>query len=394
MKILFSTDWHLGYEMGGANRVDRLPDQARQLRMIARYIEEHDVDVLAVAGDVFEAQERGRARAAVQSMMDALKPALDRGLNVVMIAGNHDRDYFMETANVWLATQGPETERRIILSTRPQVVTIAARDERVNFVLLPFPTPVRYQMTDVDDSGGAGARNERTAKCFVETMDALRKQAAKDRIPTVLLAHVTVEGTEIGPHRIAPRDDIVIPRSTFPSFEMAVIGHIHKPEKLGSGYFYYVGVLDRMDIGEIAYQPRVLLADVSPTGAVEVTSLPLDPTPFIEVLAENEDDLHRARGTIEKPELTLVKVRLSVPYGTYTAPLIATAQQLFPRLYGNVEHEWVGAPVVTPSVSGLDPNDVTSTIHRYLEEQVPDAEERAELLNLVDELLAAGGQST
>src|SRR5207245_1862996 len=100
--------------------------------------------------------------------------------------------------------------------------------------------------------------------------------------------------------------------------EMAVVGHIHKAEQLGSGRFYYVGVLDRMDIGERAYQPRVLLADIGQTGVRNVTSLPLDPTPFEEVLAENEDDLRRAQDAIEKPEMTLVKLRLKIPYGTYT----------------------------------------------------------------------------
>src|SRR3954452_7561996 len=117
MKILFTTDWHLGYEMGGANRVERLSDQIRQLKLISRYLEEHNVDVLAVAGDVFEAQERARARSAVAAMMAALRPSLDRGLQVVMIAGNHDRDYFMETASEWLDA-GSATDR-FVLATRP-----------------------------------------------------------------------------------------------------------------------------------------------------------------------------------------------------------------------------------------------------------------------------------
>jgi exonuclease SbcD len=388
MRVLFSTDWHLGYEMGGANRVDRLPDQLRQLRLIARYIEEHNVDVLAVAGDVFEAQERGRARLTVQSMMEVLQPALDQGLSLVMIAGNHDRDYFMDTANAWLGAVTEDASRRIVLATRPEVVPVEAKGERVNFVLLPFPTPSRYQMPELVYDGGKGARNESIAKHFIETMEALRQQAAADRAPTILMTHVTLEATDVGPHRISPHDDVVIPCSAFPSFEMTVVGHIHKAERFGSGHFYYAGVLDRMDIGEIAYQPQVLLADIGATD-VNVTPLPLDPTPFAEVLAETEADLERQHDTMERPELTLVKLRLKVPYGSYTAPLIARAHELFPRLYGNVEHEWLGAPAVTPSVGDLDPRNVSAAIERYLEEQVPDATERAELLQLVGELRAA-----
>jgi len=394
MRILFSTDWHLGYEMGGANRVDRLPDQVRQLDLIARYLEENDVDVLAIAGDIFEAQDRGRGRAAVSAAMRALGPALDRGLQLVVVAGNHDRDYFMEMANEWLGVRYARgSDSRITLATRPRLLTVEAKGERVNFALLPFPTPARYEIQNMDNSGGAGARNERLVKVFVEKMEELRLQAEADRLPTILLTHITVEGTEVGPHRLSPRDDIVVPRSTFPSFEMTVVGHIHKAEQLGNGHFYYVGVLDRMDYGELLYEPRVLLADIGPNGVREVTSLALDPTPFAAIDAEHEDDLQRAHDYVPHPGNTLVKLHLKVPYGTYTAPVIAKARELFPRLYGNVEHEWVGAPSVDPSVRGLDPADVSGTIHRYLEEQVPDLVERAELIELVDELRVAAGSA-
>ena len=67
MKILFSADWHLGYTLGGANPQSRLGDQRRNLDLVARYCDEHQVDVLAIAGDLFEAQERGAARAAVST---------------------------------------------------------------------------------------------------------------------------------------------------------------------------------------------------------------------------------------------------------------------------------------------------------------------------------------
>src|SRR3954469_16568500 len=189
MKILFTTDWHLGYEMGGANRVERLSDQKRQLALIARYLEQHDVDVLAVAGDVFEAQERARARSAVAAMMAALGPSLERGLQVVMIAGNHDKDWFMETASEWL--DAASATDRFVLATRPRLHTVEARGEQVNFALLPFPTPTRYDITAMDDSGGAGARNERIVKAFVERMALLKQEAAEQRLPTVLMTHVT-----------------------------------------------------------------------------------------------------------------------------------------------------------------------------------------------------------
>jgi exonuclease SbcD len=388
MRILFSADWHLGYVLMGANQQPRLPDQRRNLALISRYIEEHDVDVVAVAGDVFEAQERGRAREAAEALSQALAPGLARGMRFIAIAGNHDRDWFFETANVWLGA-GTAGGGRIILRTRPELLTLDARDERVNFALMPFPTPSRYDVKD-DADGGVAHKHERTARRFIEVAEVLRKQAAAQRLPTVLLTHVTVEGTTVQAHRISPRDDIVVPRGGFPDFELTVVGHIHKPERIGSAQFYYVGALDRMDVGEKEYEPRVLLADIGADGVRDVTSLPLDPTPFAHVIARDEEEMTAARALLARPDETLVKLTLALPYGTYSGELLEGARELFPRLYGNVEHVWADAPETKPSVEGLNPADVLGTVRRYLEEQqMPDGERDA-LMALVGELRAAG----
>ena len=387
MKILFSADWHLGYELGGANPAPRLDDQLRQIRKIAGYIEEHDVDVLAIAGDVFEAQERGKARQAIGGMMDALAAPLSRGLRLIAVAGNHDRDWFIETANLWLGADAAG-EGRITLRTRPDLVTVRKGDDAVNFVLAPFPTAARYDLRQTD-AAGAGQRNELLAKRYIEELELLRRRSAEQRLPAVLLTHVTVEGTEVGPYKISPRDDVVIPRGGFPEFELTVIGHIHKPERIGSAHFYYVGALDRMDVSERDYGARVLLADVGPQGVRSVESLPLDPTPFERVVAATEDELYAAHARMERPLETLVKLTLQVPYGAYTQPLVEVARRIFPRLYGNVEHDWQDVPVVAPAIEGLNTADVEGTVRRYLEEQQMPEAERDALLALVRELREA-----
>ena len=119
--------------------------------------------MLAIAGDVFEAQERGAARAAVGAMMDALAGPLSRGLRVIAIAGNHDRDYFMDMAGLWLGAHSPAGGERLVLRTRPEMLTVEAIGERVNFALLPFPTLARYELKQ-DDPGGVAQRNEQLTK--------------------------------------------------------------------------------------------------------------------------------------------------------------------------------------------------------------------------------------
>src|SRR5215211_645236 len=388
MKIIFSADWHLGFALHGANPVSRLDDQVRQIRLIADYIEEHDVEVLAIAGDVFEAQDRGPALVAVRRMLQALERPLARGLKVVAIAGNHDRDYFMDTASAWLGVEAGEGGGHFLFRTRPELLPVSARGETVNFALLPYPTATRYPL-DEEGVEGTGERNERLAEVFCDTMEQMQRDAAGLGVPTVLLTHVTIQGHTVNAHRLSQRDDVAIPRGRFPEFELTAIGHIHKAERLGGGHVHYVGALDRMDAGEKDYEPRVLLADVGPKGVRDLRSLPLDPTPIVEITASTEADLEREREWMKEPGRMLVKLSLRVPYGHYTAPLIHRARELFPRLYGNVEHIWEDKPVAAPVARDLDPADVPGTVRRYLEQQDLSDDERAALLQLVEELLRA-----
>lgn len=385
MRILFSADWHLGFTLGGPHRVGRLGDQLRQIRRITQYIDEYDVDVLAIAGDVFEAQDRGAALAAVEGMIDVLRPPLARGLKLIAIAGNHDRDYFMDTANVWMSVETGEGGGRVYFRTRPELLTLSARGESVNFALLPYPTRDRYDVRH-DDAGGTPQLNQRVAAVYINEMERLQQLAATTRLPTVLITHVTIEGHSVHAHRLSPRDDVTIPRGRFPEFELTVSGHIHKAERIGGGHFYYIGALDRMDAGERDYQPRVLLADIGPAGLREIHSLPLDPTPVEVVSAGSEDELEAAAGFMRRRDETLVKLRLRVPFGTFTAPLIDRARQLFPRLYGSVDYDWLDQPQAVGEAAGLDPADVPGTVRWYLEQQGLDSEELSQLLELVDEL--------
>jgi DNA repair exonuclease SbcCD nuclease subunit len=319
--------------------------------------------------------------------MDALAQALSRGLRIVAIAGNHDRDYFMDMARLWLGAHAPTGGERVVMRTRPELLTVEANGERVNFALLPFPTLARYELKQ-SDPGGVAQRNEQLAKLFIEKAEELRKQAAEQNLPTVLLTHITLGDTHVKAHRITLRDDVVVNRGDLPSFELSVIGHIHKAEQLGGAHFYYVGGLDRMDVGERDYEARVLLADIGPTGVREITSLPLDPTPFAAIVASDEESLVAARARMERPDETLVKLTLEVPQGTYLAPLLDRARQLFPRLYGNVDCAWTDIAALVPSVAGLNPANVEETVRRYLEEQQMPDDERDALLELVTELRA------
>ena len=86
MKILHTSDWHLGLEFFG---VDPTADQQHMIGEIVRIAREQQADAVIVAGDIFDrAVVAPDAIALYNDAMRAL--CLELGLPVVLIAGNHD----------------------------------------------------------------------------------------------------------------------------------------------------------------------------------------------------------------------------------------------------------------------------------------------------------------
>ena len=95
MKILHTGDWHMNDALG---RVDRSDDIFAVIAQIAAYLDEYDVDVLLVAGDLFsERSSREQLRRAISRLRELFTPFLLRGGTIVAISGNHDSETFFET---------------------------------------------------------------------------------------------------------------------------------------------------------------------------------------------------------------------------------------------------------------------------------------------------------
>ena len=85
MKFLHTADWHVGKTLKGR---DRLDEQRAVLAEIAQIAEEHQVDAVLVAGDVYESA--APSAPAQQLVVQTLLRLRQAGAEVIVIAGNHD----------------------------------------------------------------------------------------------------------------------------------------------------------------------------------------------------------------------------------------------------------------------------------------------------------------
>ncbi len=393
MRILHTGDWHLGARLGTQ---DRLDDQFDRLEELCRYIDQHEVDVLLVAGDVFDEYRSEALARIIARLARLLTPRIEAGLSCVFIAGNHDREHVFPLLRGLQELVAPGGQHRVIFAHRPALAQVSSRSgETMQLVLLPYPTPVRYDLAD-QRWPSPDAKRQALAEAARDRIQELAQEAKQDGrgLPTVLCGHFLVRGVREGLYQLTEQEDVPVERGDLPAYAYVALGHIHKSQTVGAPYVRYSGSIERMDRGEALDRKQALLVELGRSGLHGVKELPLDATPFAHVQASSEAGLEAAAAGMAQPQRTLVSLSLSLRREQSLGALQARARQLFPRLYGPPEVRWVDGPAPARPDLEVDRRDVPGTVRSYLRMAVKDDPDAEALLQAAEELLREAWEAT
>ncbi|MFC9947751.1 exonuclease SbcCD subunit D [Streptomyces pratensis] len=217
MRILHTSDWHLGRSF---HRVPMLDAQAAYIDHLVETVREHSVDVVVVAGDVYD--RAVPPLSAVQLFDDALHRLAADGVPTVMISGNHDSARRLGVGAGLIARAG------IHLRTDPGECStpVVLRDPQgdVAFYGLPYLEPALVK-------DGLGASKAGHEAVLTAAMDRVRADLATrpDGTRSVVLAHAFVAGGEPSD---SERDITVggvaaVPAGVFDGVDYVALGHLH-----------------------------------------------------------------------------------------------------------------------------------------------------------------------
>ncbi len=409
MRVLHTADWHMNDSLG---RVDRTDDIRAALQRIAGYLEEHQVDVMVVAGDLFSDRSRPeQMRSAIGTLRETFVPFLSRGGTILAISGNHDSEVFFETlrdALELVAPQGPgsngrSTRGRLYLAPRAaRVVLVDSREQPVQFVLMPYPTPRCY----LHGTGSAAytsleKKHEALLTEFAGTLKALEARVDPHN-PAVLVSHIYVRGAHArAAYRLSELEDVVFEASAIPThWSYVAYGHIHRaqPAVEGAKHVQYCGSIERMDLGERDDCKGVWIFDVGAGGLQgDPTFLPLDATPVYQVeITRPEEEIPALRDRYPDADRALVSYVLHWQPGKQDREaLCRQIQQCFPRWY---QREFVEVGREQTRIAGVDPSrrqDVAGTVRDYLQVALASypAQDREDLNRLAEALLVERSES-
>lgn len=265
MRILHTSDWHLGRQF---HNVSLLDDQRHVLRQIIDIVRDREVDVVLVAGDVYD---RSVPPAAAVELLDDTIHRICAELKVPMIllAGNHDGPRRLGFAARQLAGAGLHVAGPLWSVPRPVVLKGATGE--VAFYPIPYADPAT-----VREIHGAEVADHDSALAYL--LGRVRADNGPAR-PCVVLAHCFLAGSEPSeserPLSLGGAD--AVSPEHFRNFSYAALGHLHGPQWRGAKHIRYSGSPLKYSFSEERQRKSVTLVDLDESSKAAIELIPLTP---------------------------------------------------------------------------------------------------------------------
>ncbi|MDR1354051.1 MAG: exonuclease SbcCD subunit D [Oscillospiraceae bacterium] len=286
MKILHTADWHIGKQLAGFSLIE---DQRHVLRELEDYILENGIDVLVVAGDVYD--KSIPSVEGVRLLDDALFSSISNtNAQILMIAGNHDNATRLAFGNR-LYKSNPF----IVGEFEAELPKFSLPDKygTVDFFLLPYFTPEKVsQQLKVK----VGSFNEAFRLIVDYNLPRINKGNRN-----VLVAHgsfscfLAKNGAFSDPvvveHELPVGGVDVVDISAAFFFDYVALGHLHAQQTVYKKHVVYSGSLLKYSVAEADQEKGFVEVDMKEKGQLRLKKCDLHPKRDLKVISGFIDDI-------------------------------------------------------------------------------------------------------
>ena len=297
MKIVHTSDWHVGRRWKGIQRLDEME---AVLDHLAEFIEREEVDLVLHTGDIFDSRN---PPAEAEHLVNRFFVRVGRaGSHMVVIAGNHDDPQQLDARALLAVYAGVQILGRPRSARQGGYRVVETRcGDKAIVGALPFASAGAW-VSALDLAGDEASARSKYARMFQRAVQNLSQPFQKDAV-NLLMAHTHLEGAVFGEseRRVHVGEDWAATPQTLPtSASYIALGHIHKPQKVaGTLPAYYAGSPLQMDFGEVGQEKTFVVVTAKPGKPVQIEhiqyegGLPLaDVRATLDELAEIADE-HR-----------------------------------------------------------------------------------------------------
>jgi exonuclease SbcD len=285
MKILHTSDWHLGHVYCGRRRHEEF---AALLDWMAETIQRNAVDVLLICGDVFDHQAPSqRTQALYYRFLSRISQTSCR--HVVVTAGNHDSAALLEAPRQLLAYLNIYVVGRVPDDPSDEVLLLKNEKGQPELIVAAVPFLRERDLREGVYGESLEDKERKIRQGIIDHYNIVCEIAQKRRdslvkpVPLVVMGHLFAAGapdasetnaSERGEAEEAEERDLYVGTlgkvdiSQFPEgIDYLALGHIHRPQILnGKPHYRYCGAPVILSFSDARRAKQVLLAELDVSG--------------------------------------------------------------------------------------------------------------------------------
>jgi DNA repair protein SbcD/Mre11 len=274
VKILHTSDWHVGKLLRGMSRLDEHRAVLAEIVDLARA---EQVDIVVVSGDLFESA--APSPDAQRVVWDALLALRGTGAHVVAIGGNHDNQFAFDAWAPVFRAAGITVLGHATRADGGGVVECTTEaGETAVIALVPFVSQrfaIRAeQLLELDAAGNSGLYSERMRGLIAALCAAFRPDAVN-----ILALHGFVRGAKLGggERDAQVANEYGIEGVGFPvGAHYIALGHLHRTQRIEApAPAWYSGSPIQVDFGEEHDVKHVLIVEAAAGTPARVVAHPL-----------------------------------------------------------------------------------------------------------------------
>ncbi|AMV70703.1 Nuclease SbcCD subunit D [Desulfuromonas sp. DDH964] len=284
MKILHTSDWHIGRTLYGRKRYEEFE---AFLTWLAETIQQNKIDALLVAGDIFDTSAPSN-RAQELYYRFLCRVAASSCRHVVVVAGNHDSPSFLNAPKELLKALDVHVVGSSTESPKDEVLVLRNEQDAPELIVCAVPY-LRDRDIRVAEAGESVEDKERklidgirTHYAAVTVLAEQKREELGSDIPIVGTGHLFTAGGQTvdgdGVRELYVGSLAHVTAGIFPTcFDYLALGHLHVPQKVnGSETIRYSGSSLPMGFGEAKQQKSVCQVEFhSATASVELVNVPV-----------------------------------------------------------------------------------------------------------------------
>ena len=238
MKILHTSDWHLGQNFMG---MSRQKEHKAFLNWLKETISEENIDLLIIAGDIFDTGTPPSY--AMQLYYDFLTESINAGSKqIIIVGGNHDSVSMLKAPkeilskmNIYIVAGEADEETVIPLEW----------DNKMHGIVCAVPflrdTVIRKSIPNEGSTEKERAVAEGIKRFYLDTYEKASKILGDKNLPLIATGHLTTVSakTSDSEREIYIGSLSNISASVFEEyFDYTALGHIHRPQKISESVYY------------------------------------------------------------------------------------------------------------------------------------------------------------